>query len=141
MTANDKSRIAAMRKAGVGYTKIARELGLSENTVKSFSRRNGLTSYAAQEEPESVPVPEEYNCIFCGTQFIQYPGRKAKKFCSAECRNKYWNAHIGDEKRQAMETYVCPACGKQFYAYAGHKRKYCSHGCYISARFGGRPCE
>lgn len=140
MTADEKNRITSMRRAGVGYNKIAQELNISENTVKTFCRRNGLTSSMAQAEPESILVPTEKKCQLCGSPFIQYPGRKVKKFCSADCRNKYWNAHIGDEKRKAMETYICPRCGKQFYAYAGHGRKYCSHECYISARFGGAAC-
>lgn len=138
MTNNEKTIVASMRRAGAGYKKIAQELRLSENTIKSYCRRNGLTS--TEPEPEIVMVPTEKTCLFCGESFIQYPGRKVKKFCSAECRNKYWNAHIGDEKRKAMETYSCPHCGNQFYAYAGHGRKYCSHACYISARFGGAVC-
>lgn len=140
MTIEQKNIIASMRKAGVGYTKIAQEIGVSENTVKSFCRRNGLTVSAVQPESEKVTVPAEKSCRFCGAPFIQYPGRKVKKFCSPECRNKFWNAHINDEKRKAMETYICLHCGKEFYAYAGHGRKYCSHECYISARFGGEVC-
>jgi len=74
------------------------------------------------------------------SKIMQYPGCREKKFCSAECRNKFWNIHIGDEKRKKMETYTCPNCGKTFYAYPGKLRKYCSHGCYIESRFGGAVC-
>ena len=58
MTKDEKSRIAAMRRDGMGYTKIALELGLSENTVKSYCRRNGLRKeamLAAQTAPD-MPV-------------------------------------------------------------------------------------
>jgi len=34
-------------------------------------------------------------------------------------------------------AFTCPACGKQFSDYAGHRRKYCSHSCYITHRYGG----
>lgn len=137
MTNEQKTRVTAMRKAGIGYTKIAQETGISENTVKSFCRRNGLTGKSA---PASADTPMEKRCLHCGTPFIQYPGCREKKFCSPVCRNKFWNIHIGDEKRKAMETYTCPHCGKTFYAYAGKKRKYCSHECYIEDRFGGAVC-
>ena len=36
--------IRQMRAAGYGYMKIAQELGISENTVKSFCRRKGLSA-------------------------------------------------------------------------------------------------
>ena len=137
MTTEQKNRVTALRKAGIGYTKIAREVGISENTVKSYCRRNGLASAPAQP---SENEPREKNCQMCGKPFMQYPGCREKKFCSAECRNKFWNIHIGDEKRKKMETYTCPNCGKTFYAYPGKLRKYCSHGCYIESRFGGAVC-
>lgn len=141
MTKDEKSRIAAMRRDGMGYTKIAQELGLSENTVKSYCRRNGLSKEALLAEPSAPDTPVEKKCLHCGAAFTQYPNCKVKKFCSADCRNRYWNRHINDERRKAMETYVCPGCGKTFYAYAGHHRKYCSHACYIASRFGGAVCE
>jgi hypothetical protein len=32
---------------------------------------------------------------------------------------------------------VCQHCGKPFTDYANRHRKYCSHPCYIAARYGG----
>ena len=43
MTTDQKNKIAEMRKSGMGYLKIAQALGLNENSVKTFCRRNGLT--------------------------------------------------------------------------------------------------
>ena len=136
MTSEEKARLTALRKEGFGYKKIAQELGLSENSVKTFCRRNGLASTTRMENRGP-----EHTCLFCGETLIQSLGRKEKKFCSRECRNKWWNAHIGDEKRNAMGTFVCPGCGMRFYAYNRSGRKYCSHECYIRARFGGGSCE
>ena len=45
------------------------------------------------------------------------------------------------EKRKAMYEYTCPTCGSTFYAYGNRSRKYCSHECYIAARFGGAVCD
>ena len=36
---------------------------------------------------------------------------------------------------------TCPSCGSTFYAYGNRNRKYCSHECYVEARFGGAACR
>ena len=107
MTDEQKNRISQFREAGYGYYQIAKELGISENTVKSYCRRNRRTSITAQS---SADEPMEKSCQMCGKPFMQYPGCREKKFCSAECRNRFWSIHIGDEKRGKMETYTCPNC-------------------------------
>lgn len=38
--------------------------------------------------------------------------------------------------RKAVYAYTCAHCGKPFTAYGNKERKYCSHNCYISDRFG-----
>ena len=38
---------------------------------------------------------------------------------------------------EGVYTFICPECGKEFTAYGNAKRKYCSHVCYIAARFKG----
>ena len=43
MTNEQKLQIARLRRDGYGYVKIAQILGISNNTVKSFCRRNHLT--------------------------------------------------------------------------------------------------
>ena len=42
MTDLQKDTIRAMRLQGISYVKIGEELGLSDNTVRSYCRRNGL---------------------------------------------------------------------------------------------------
>jgi len=133
MTVQEKNRIAAMRKAGMGYAAIAQELEISKNTVKTFCRRNNLQ---LKKEHEAEPVTN--CCPQCGGPVHQTPGRKHKKFCSDLCRNKWWNAHPNEIQRKAMYNFVCPTCGKAFSAYGNSHRKYCSHECYIADRFGGR---
>ena len=43
MTQEQKTRITQLRQQNTGYASIARELGLSVNTVKAFCRRNDLS--------------------------------------------------------------------------------------------------
>lgn len=136
MTTYEKTEITRMRGDGMGYSAIARKLGISENTIKSFCRRNGLTKQGADPFPQFPEIAEK-PCLCCGKPVIQYPGRKEKKFCSDACRYRWWNSHTGEAGGKAMHAYTCPACGKSFSAYGSRNRRYCSHGCYISARFGG----
>ena len=92
MTDRQKDMIRQMRAEGYGYIRIAQELGISENTVKSFCQRKGLS---AGKIKAAVPSADGSRgiCPCCGAKVVQNPGRKAKKFCSDKCRNKWWNSH------------------------------------------------
>ena len=131
MTGEQKALVSNLRANGVGYGTIAKRVGLSENTVKSFCRRNGI--------PDMAPVKstEIHKCRLCGATVPQIPGRKEKKFCSDACRNKWWNTHLDLVDRRATREVTCQYCGKMFLVYGKRERKYCSHACYISHRFGG----
>ena len=126
MTDEQKQQIIALRRDGAGYGRIAAQLQLSINTVKSFCRRHSL-----------VAKSEASVCEQCGKPIEQNPGRKRKRFCCDDCRNKWWNEHLELVKRNAVYTYTCPACGKEFMVYGNSHRKFCSHACYIAYRFGG----
>ena len=78
MTNEQKLQIAAYRKTGMGYKQIAKELDLSVNSVKSYCRRNGLSSEALEQSlPESA-------CENCGKPFSVY-GNAKRKYCSHVC--------------------------------------------------------
>ena len=134
MTDEQKMQITILRQRGIGYAKIAKTLNTSENTVKSFCRRNNLTgTYEVKKEvPEGVRL-----CKYCGREVMQNPGRKEKKFCSDTCRAKWWNSHLDQVKRKAIYEFECAFCKKKFTAYGNANRKYCSHKCYLADRFGG----
>ena len=140
MTADEKNRIIQMRHAGMGYKIIAEILGKKVNTVKTFCSRNGLTASAGLEKDMVFPGVYRIFCKQCGEVFLQYPGHREKVFCSSDCRNKWWNTHASRIKRDSMTEYTCPVCGKKFFAYKNRNRKYCSHQCYIKARFGTSVC-
>ena len=129
MTNGEKVQIAQLRGQGLGYTQIARTLGLSVNTVKSFCQRSQLKRNGGSEkEGPSVDV-----CRQCGETLVHTPGRKKKLFCSDACRLQWWHAHRY-AARNAREC-RCRACGKVFRT--DRVQKYCSHDCYIAMRFGG----
>ena len=109
MTKEETQRVDALRRKGMGYGAIARELGLSVNTVKSYCRRHALPDGTACEE--------------CGAPIVQVAGRKRKRFCSDTCRNAWWNAHLGLVNRKAVRTVICAGCGQPFEAYGRAPRK------------------
>lgn len=82
MTQIQQERILELQDAGLGYKKIAAELGISVNTVKSFCQRQRLKMYDAF-------------CLQCGNPIQQPPRVRKKKFCSDKCRSMWWNRHPG----------------------------------------------
>ena len=132
MTKGEKLMIAQYRAQGMGYTAIADVLGLPKNTVKSFCQRSGLGRDAATPS-EAVP---DYICRQCGEILEQSAHRKTRRFCSDTCRLTWWHAHRGHGRNAAK--HVCPACRKEFTT--DRQQTYCSHACYIRARFGREAC-
>lgn len=78
MSKYERREIERMRMDGFGPTRIADELELSVNTVKSYIRRHPSLRNAVY-------------CLQCGRAVKQTPGRKKKKFCCNQCRSAYWN--------------------------------------------------
>ena len=131
MTDEYKDRIRALRHQGWGYKKISAMLSTSVNTVKSFCRTEGLGGTLA------VPgrIPDDEHCRECRKPLLQISGMKKRKFCSTACRIKWWTSHPEAIKQKAVYSFKCPTCRKGFTAYGNSVRKYCSHECYIAARF------
>lgn len=136
MTDNQKSQIIKLRAAGNGYGKIARMIGISPNTVKSFCRRNNI-SIETKEDTATNILGETTHCENCGREIQQVAKRKKKRFCCDKCRNAWWNSHLDQVKRKAVYTFKCPNCGRDFQIYGDKRRKYCSHECYIADRYKG----
>ncbi len=135
MNGQQKYEICRLRNEGLSYTKIAKEVGISVNTVKSFFRRN------RNKEPMIKDKSLLGYCENCGKAVIQVEGRKRKRFCSDKCRNEWWNNHKDMVKHKAVYDFICKYCGKKFSAYGNSNRKFCSHSCYIKDRFGGDAYE
>ena len=154
MTELQKTRIRTMREQGIGFAEIAKQMNISRETVKSFCKRNGVGAIsdapptpASQQEditvvapvprPEKLPV-EAGVCRACGKSIEQTVGRKKRVFCCAQCRTSWWrdNQDKIQRKAAALYSFTCAGCGREFTAYGNQRRKYCSHDCYIQARFG-----
>ena len=134
MTDHQKAQIIKLRADGNGYGKIAKSLGISLNTVKSFCRRNDISGNSSVEP--ALPLTGETTCCEnCGQPIRQIAKQKKKRFCCDKCRNAWWNSHLDQVKRKAVYQFKCLYCGKEFHVYGDKRRKYCSHACYIADRF------
>lgn len=132
MNDNQKQMIKEMRGSGLGYKKIAQALDLPVGTVQSFCRRESVAAV-------TIPVFDENHCRQCGKPLVQSNKVKRRKFCSEECRVKWWTLHPCSKSgnTKSSHTAICANCGKPFTAYGKDLRKYCSHACYVESRFGG----
>lgn len=83
-------QIKLMRAENYPYSFIAKELDLSENTVKSLCRRNGFMA-AGPRKTKS----EKESAIFC--QYCHKPltgnHHAGIMFCSDSCRTKWHREH------------------------------------------------
>jgi len=118
MTNQQTEQILILKTKGYGYKKIAKELDISENTVKSVLRRKSA----------------EPRCKNCGAVLYNTSGHRQKIFCSGKCRYAYWRKNASSK---GTVKSVCLNCGTEFSDYSYRHRKYCSHSCYISNRYKG----
>lgn len=127
-----KERISHLRNAGQSYAQIAKTLDVSINSVKSYCRRNKLGN-----DDFDLEKPKECSqCLFCGKSLMHISGKKKKSFCSDVCRMAWWKDNRNTIKQAAWYETKCGFCRKTFHSYGNRHRKYCSHSCYIQARFG-----
>ena len=101
---NDTQRkaITDLRLKGCSYSQISIKVGLSENTIKTFCRRNNLKA----EDIANAIGPKEGVCECCGKPTVLIEGKKPKRFCSSSCRNKWWNSNL-DKVNKKAKDYDC----------------------------------
>lgn len=127
MTKEQKNQINRLRNEGFSYSKIAQRLCISENTVKSYCRRNNLNGVLGISSQKSG---NETFCKQCGALINQPNKVKPKRFCSDDCRMAWWNAHPESVNRKAIYKLACAFCGREFESYGNKGRKFCNRVCY-----------
>jgi len=138
MTEIEKQQIYDLRLKGVGYKAIAAVLGVHRDSIRSFCVRNGLEG---DSKVVSLNVEERIKnhllCACCYKPIKQKDRGRIRKYCSHECRRKWWNENPQERNKKETATYkyTCPQCGKAFSCYGNKKRKYCSRECYFKSRF------
>jgi ribosomal protein L34E len=121
MNDEERQHIAKLRDEGRSSAEIAKSLGMSANTIRSFLRRESA---------------KKSRCKHCGQALINIPKAKPKTFCSDTCRYAWWNKHRSQMHTKAVYLLKCAYCGKEFNSYASLNRKYCCHPCYVRHRYG-----
>lgn len=132
MNRSQREKVLLMRGEGMSCAKIASLLCLSENTVKSFCRRNHLKANEGMTVDLGARVTSL--CLYCGTRVKQTQGHRVRKYCSDKCRISWWNKNRAHPSRKNTRLLSCPVCGQQFHAYGKREREYCSHSCSNSKR-------
>lgn len=127
MTNEQKIKIAELRCQGHSYAKIAAQLSLSSNTVKSYCQRNAL----GVTPPKPIAT-----CKRCGVPISIKKNCKVRQFCSDKCRVLRWKEQHQQIYPKSIYHLICGHCGRDFDSAGNRSRKYCSHECYIAARFG-----
>lgn len=131
VTQQQKEQISKLRANGASFGKIASALGISINTVKSYCKRNPISS-EPMPAPKSVVHPDR--CPQCNALLEQSSGHRQKRFCSPKCRIAWWAAHPEQVSRKKLFSVECRHCGTVFLQYGSRPRKFCSRGCYLAHR-------
>lgn len=121
MTDTEKNKILELRKLGLGYQKIAKEIGMSVNAIRNYCSK-----------ADSLSV-----CKECGKKIKSIPSRKRKQFCSDKCRFIWWNKHRSELNHKVKNYVICACCGKEFINFTNSIRVYCSVDCYNKVRSKG----
>lgn len=132
MTQQHKEQIIKLRATGTSYGQIAKALGLSINTVKSYCQRNPK----GRETSKRVEVACLDRCPQCDALLEQSTGHRQKRFCSPKCRIAWWAVHPEQMTRKRLFSVECQHCGGVFVQYGSRPRKFCSRGCYLAHRYG-----
>lgn len=138
MTQDQKQKVKELRLEGLGYQAIARIVGLSRDSVRSFCKWHDLAGHGCVV---ALNITEKklknVLCLHCDTPLIHKPKGRTRKFCSDTCRQSWWSEHqeAKNQNEKAIYNYTCRYCGRDFSAYGNRNRKYCSHSCYIKHRY------
>ncbi|MBP2655613.1 MAG: polymerase subunit sigma-70 [Firmicutes bacterium] len=138
MTPAQKHYVYKLRLQGLGYKAIAHEMLISVDVIKGYCKRNCLNGPAELVQLNAPVIPKTSGlCLHCKKSVKQKKRGRPKKFCSDACRYTWWNESREQSNRSSEATYhyACQHCGRSFISYGNKQRKYCSHDCYIKARF------
>lgn len=143
---SEREEVRKLRMQGLSCARIAELAGIPEEDVASHCRTLGFPETGSCRK---VPLPPEdeawlrdkrgepkgRKCPVCGNALEQLARGRGKRFCSRECRNKFWNEkRRGDIKIHGHKA-VCGNCGEDFYALA-ETQLFCSRSCYFESRYG-----
>ena len=92
MTDYQKMRITRMRKQGIGYTIIAKELRLSLGSIKAFCRRNDLQSsdlLSSIQDESIVETSSENDLISSGNRGNSTTAKQQRTFAHTDASSDH----------------------------------------------------
>lgn len=92
MTDYQKMRITRMRKQGIGYTIIAKELRLSLGSIKAFCRRNDLQSsdlLSSIQDESIVETSSENDLISSGNRGNSTTAKQQRTFANTDASSDH----------------------------------------------------
>ena len=94
-----KDMIRLLRKSGYGYRTIAYELGVHRSEVRDFCRMEGLTGDPVMvRQNMSEWYAQHGRCMVCGKPLSHKEHGRKRRFCSGQCRTKYWRGKHESEQ-------------------------------------------
>lgn len=84
----EKKHIKTLRSLGCSFGQIAEVLTISENTIRSYCRRNDIQVKPDIDHVDHTKIHYRV-CPECHKLFVAKSKRK-NQFCSASCRAKAW---------------------------------------------------
>jgi len=129
MTDEQREQIIHMRREGIGYRNIGKELSLSRDVVRNYCKSINMGGYGIDIKGDD----NDNHCLMCNKEFVKNDTGRKRKFCSEECRRAYWKKHP-ELMQKKTHTYTCPNCNEEFTTVT-RGQKFCSHDCYIRFRF------
>ena len=91
MTKQQKATVELLRKEGMTYREIGEKIGVSTAVVKMYF-------YRQQHQLVKPPLCDQCHKPFNATVF-----RKNRRFCSPECKAKWWSLHTAAERAKAAK--------------------------------------
>ena len=90
--------IANLRAENYSYAAIAKQLGISPNTVKSICLRKGIPTPDKPRKNKTEKAALQI-CKQCGKPIENPWNRIGKQFCRDKCRTAYWNSRKTAQKK------------------------------------------
>ncbi|MBQ7802558.1 DUF2116 family Zn-ribbon domain-containing protein [Candidatus Saccharibacteria bacterium] len=102
---NQLTIIANLRAENYSYASIAKQLGMSPNTVKSICLRKGILTPDKPRKTKTEKAALQI-CKQCGKPIDNSWNRIGKSFCSDKCRTSFWNAQKKERKERQKASFV-----------------------------------
>ena len=120
-----KKQIRQMVASGVGYRETLKCVLASKQDIIDY--RNELVETKWTPKEETNAEWKENSCLWCGKEYQTVSIGRKRKFCSDQCRRKYYMLYPTTPRTSAQ----CAYCGKVF-EMVNSKQKFCSHECFWS---------